>query len=201
MEKRIYYHDTDAGGIVYYGQYLCYLEEARTEFLEKRGLSVEKFKERGFVYVVRQCNVSYRSPARYGDTLLCDAKLKKMGASQLIFDQTVHDKKDGRLIIEAEVSLVCLNKEFKPTAIPDDLKEKLALLKSFCDSILPMSISKEDVKYIAALARIDVPEDKLEGFTKTLGGHCPIRGAIAKARRGQCQTHQPCRACGECFAP
>jgi acyl-CoA thioester hydrolase len=127
MEKRIYYHDTDAGGIVYYGQYLCYLEEARTEFLEKRGLSVELFKERGFVYVVRQCNVSYRSPARYGDKLLCDAKLKKMGASQLIFDQTIHDQKDGRLIVEAEVSLVCLNKEFKPTAIPDDLKEKLSL--------------------------------------------------------------------------
>ena len=126
MEKRIYYYDTDAGGIVYYGQYLCYLEEARTEFLEKRALSVEGFKERGFLFVVRQCNVSYRSPARYGDILLCGAKLKKMGASQLVFDQTVHDKKDGRLIVEAEVSLVCLNKEFKPTPIPDDLREKLA---------------------------------------------------------------------------
>jgi len=127
MEKRIYYHDTDAGGIVYYGQYLCFLEEARTEFLEKRGLSVEEFKERGFMYVVRQCNISYRSPARYGDILLCEAKLKKMGASQLIFDQTVKDKKDGRLIVEAEVALVCLNQEFKPTPIPDDLKEKLAI--------------------------------------------------------------------------
>ena len=125
MEKRIYYHDTDAGGIVYYGQYLCYLEEARTEFLEKRGLSVELFKGRGFVFVVRQCNVSYRSPARYDDIILCDAKLKKLGASQMIFDQTVHDKKDGRLIIEAEVSLVCLNMDFKPTPIPDDLRERL----------------------------------------------------------------------------
>lgn len=125
MEKRIYYYDTDAGGIVYYGQYLCFLEEARTEFLEKRGLSVELFTQRGFLFVVRQCNVSYRSPARYGDTVLCEAKLKKMGASQLVFDQTVHDKKDGRLIVEAEVSLVCLNKEFRPTAIPDDLRVKL----------------------------------------------------------------------------
>ncbi len=126
MEKRIFYHDTDAGGIVYYGQYLCYLEEARTEFLEKRSLSVELFRERGFFYVVRQCNVSYRSPARYGEVILCDAKLKKIGASQLIFDQTVHDKKDGRLIIEAEVSLVCLNKDFKPAPIPDDLRDKLS---------------------------------------------------------------------------
>jgi acyl-CoA thioester hydrolase len=126
LEKRIFYHDTDAGGIVYYGQYLCYLEEARTEFLENRGLSVELFKERGFLYVVRQCNVSYRSPARYGDRILCDAKLKKMGASQLIFEQTINDKKDGRLMVEAEVSLVCLNMDFKPTVIPDDLRERLS---------------------------------------------------------------------------
>jgi acyl-CoA thioester hydrolase len=125
MEKRIFYHDTDAGGIVYYGQYLCYLEEARTEFLEKKGMSVQMFKERGLVYAVRQCNVSYRSPARYGDTLICDAKLKKVGAAQLVFDQTIHHKEDGRLMVEAEVSLVCLNSDFKPVVIPDDLKAKL----------------------------------------------------------------------------
>ena len=125
MEKRIYYHDTDAGGIVYYGQYLCYLEEARTEFLDQKGLSVQMFKERGLAYAVRQCNVSYRSPARYGEILLCTAVLKKVTAAQLIFDQVITDKKDGRLIVEAEVSLACLNTDFKPTAIPDDLKEKL----------------------------------------------------------------------------
>jgi len=125
MEKRVYYHDTDAGGIVYYGQYLCYLEEARTEFLERKGLSVQMFKERGLGYAVRQCNVSYRSPARYGDTLICTATLTKATAVQLVFDQKITDKKDGRLIVEAEVTLACLNNEFKPTAIPDDLKEKL----------------------------------------------------------------------------
>jgi acyl-CoA thioester hydrolase len=123
--KRIYYHDTDAGGIVYYGQYLCYLEEARTEFLEHKGLSVAMFKERGLNYAVRQCNVSYRSPARYGETLLCTATLQKATAAQLVFDQKIVDQKDGRLIVEAEVSLVCLTNDFKPTPIPDDLKEKL----------------------------------------------------------------------------
>ncbi len=125
MEKRIYYHDTDAGGIVYYGQYLCYLEEARTEFLEQKNLSVALFKERGLGYAVRECHITYKSPARYGDTLICSAKLKKATAVQLVFEQTIHDKKDGHLIVEAEVSLVCLNMEFKPVAIPEDLKEKL----------------------------------------------------------------------------
>ena len=125
MEKRIYYHDTDAGGIVYYGQYLCYLEEARTEFLEQTGLSVQMFKDRGLGYAVRQCNVSYKSPARYGDTLICTATLTKATAVQLIFDQKITDKKDGRVIVEAEVSLACLNTDFRPAPIPEDLKEKL----------------------------------------------------------------------------
>jgi len=125
MEKRIFYHDTDAGGIVYYGNYLKYLEEARTEFLEKKGMSVEMFRDRGLLYAVRKCNVTYRSPARYGDTLLCDAKLIKVTAAQLIFEQTIHHKKTGQLMIESEVTLACLNKDFKPTQIPEDLKEKL----------------------------------------------------------------------------
>jgi len=125
MEKRIYYHDTDAGGIVYYGQYLCYLEEARTEFLDQKGMSVQTFRDRGLAYAVRECHIKYKSPARYGDILLCSATLKSTSAVQLVFDQTIHDKKDGRLIVQAEVSLVCLSLDFKPTPIPDDLKERL----------------------------------------------------------------------------
>ena|SRR3990167_5780104 len=125
MEKRIYYYDTDAGGVVYYGNYLKYLEEARTEFLEKTGLSVKSFHARGLLYAVRECHISYRSPARYGDTIISDAKLKKVTAAQLVFNQTIHDKKTKRLLVEAEVSLVCLNQAFKPTQIPEDLKTTL----------------------------------------------------------------------------
>ena len=125
MEKRIYYHDTDAGGVVYYGRYLNYLEEARTEFLDKRGLSVKDFHDQGYLYAVRKCTITYKSPARYGDIVLCDAKLKEITAAQLIFTQTIKHKKDQRMMVEAEVSLVCLTKDFKPTAIPEDLKKKL----------------------------------------------------------------------------
>ena len=125
MEKRIFYHDTDAGGVVYYGNYLKYLEEARTEYLEKRGLSVTQFHQRGFLYAVRKCNVTYRSPARYGDTVLCDAQMTKITAAQMFFNQTIKDKKTGQLLVEAEVILVSLDKDFKPTAIPEDLKSKL----------------------------------------------------------------------------
>ncbi|MFH1360124.1 MAG: thioesterase family protein [Candidatus Omnitrophota bacterium] len=125
MEKRIYFHDTDAGGVVYYGNYLKYLEEARTEFLELKGLSVAAFHERGLLYAVSQCTIHYRYPARYGQVLICTATLIKASAVKLIFDQKIFEKKTNQLIVESEVTLVCLNKDFKPTPIPEDLKSKL----------------------------------------------------------------------------
>lgn len=131
MEIRIYYHDTDAGGIVYYGNYLKYLEEARTEFLEQRGLSVATFRERGLFYAVRKVSIQYRSPARYADILNCDASLTKITAAQLIFDQKIHQKSSGQLVVEAEVTLACLNADFRPTPIPEDLRE--LLISSTCN--------------------------------------------------------------------
>lgn len=125
MEKKIYFYDTDAGGIVYYGNYLQYLEEARTEFLEKKGLSVAAFHQRGLLYAVRKCSITYRSPARYGDILVCDAQVTKTTAAQIVFNQTIQQKSTGMLVVEAEVILVCLNRDLKPVPIPEDLKPLL----------------------------------------------------------------------------
>jgi len=123
MEKIIYYYDTDAGGVVYYANYLKYLEEARTEFLAAKGLTVDIMRQREFMYAVRKCSLTYKSPARYGDTIICDATLIKTTAAQLIFEQKIYDKPSGRLLVEAEVTLVSLNKDFKPAPIPEDLKK------------------------------------------------------------------------------
>ena len=125
MEKRIYYHDTDAGGVVYYGNYLKYMEEARTEFLEQKGLSILEFRQRGLEYAVRRCSIVYRSPARYGDVLICDASLKKITPAQLIFEQKILHKESGRLIAEGEVSLACITTDFKPAQIPEEFKNLL----------------------------------------------------------------------------
>ncbi len=125
MEKRIFYHDTDSGGVVYYGNYLKYLEEARTEFLEKKGLSVTMFHQRGFVYAVRKVTISYKSPAKYGDILCCDAALIKITAAQIFFSQRIYQKDAGALVVDAEVVLACLNQDFKPVPIPEDLKTLL----------------------------------------------------------------------------
>lgn len=124
---KIFYHDTDAGGIVYYANYLKYLEEARTEFLEKLGLGIRPFADRGLFYAVRYCHVDYKSPARYGDTIVCDATLVKVTAAQVVFSQRIWNAENNRLLVMAEVGLVCLSKDFKPHPLPDDLKDILVV--------------------------------------------------------------------------
>ncbi|MFH0753781.1 MAG: YbgC/FadM family acyl-CoA thioesterase [Candidatus Omnitrophota bacterium] len=125
--RKIFYHDTDAGGIVYYANYLKYLEEARTEFLEKLGLGIKPFSDRGLFYAVRFCNVDYKSPARYGDIIESDASLFKVSAAQIVFNQRICNAVNERLLVTAQVGLVCLNKDFKPHPLPDDLKAKLVV--------------------------------------------------------------------------
>ena len=126
MEKQIYYHDTDAGGVVYYGRYLQYLEEARTEYLSDHGLTVLQLRDKGFLYAVRECHITYKKPARYGDVITCTAELKKITAAQMFFHQNIHLKEEGSLLATADVALVSLTKDFKPAPIPEDIKELLS---------------------------------------------------------------------------
>ena len=128
IQRKIYYHDTDAGGVVYYANYLKFMEEARTQFFEDIGLGVKAFSDRGLMYAVRQCHVAYKSPARYGDTIVCDAKIVKVTGVQVFFSQQVRSALDDRILVEAEVSLVCLNRNFKPHPLPDDLRSRLEAL-------------------------------------------------------------------------
>jgi len=126
MEKTIYYHDTDAGGVVYYANYLKYLEEARTLFMNEKGISVKELHQEGFMYAVRKCSITYRQPARYGDVIECRTGLIKLTAAQIFFDQKIFDKKSGDLLIEAEVVLVSLDKDFKASPIPDPIRDRLS---------------------------------------------------------------------------
>jgi acyl-CoA thioester hydrolase len=75
MEIRIYYEDTDCGGVVYYANYLKYFERARTHYLEERRLSVADLRDQGTQFVVVHAELDYRSPGRYGDTLVIDTTL------------------------------------------------------------------------------------------------------------------------------
>lgn len=121
MEKKIYYHDTDAGGVVYYANYLKFLEESRTEYLAERGIAAHG----DFFYAVRECHLVYRAPARYGERIRLQSEITKITAAQIHFRQLILNADSDQLLVEAEVRLVCLTKDFKPTAIRDDIRAKL----------------------------------------------------------------------------
>ena len=105
MEIRIYYEDTDCGGVVYYANYLKYFERARTEYLESRGRSVAALMEQGTMFVVVHAEVNYRSPARYGDTLVIETAVAESGAASFTFEHVVKEKGSGRVIVTGSARL------------------------------------------------------------------------------------------------
>ena len=121
FEVRIYYEDTDLAGIVYYANYLKYMEEARTLYLEERGVQAHG----DFLYAVRKCEVTYKTPARYGDVVICETTLNEMSAAQITFTQKIFHKETQKLLVSAVMVLVSLTPNFKPVAIPDEIRAKL----------------------------------------------------------------------------
>ncbi len=105
MEIRVYYEDTDCGGVVYYANYLKYFERARTEYLESRGWSVASLMEQGTVFVVVHVEADYRSPARYGETLVIETVVSDMTAASFTFAHVVKDKASGRVVVEGSARL------------------------------------------------------------------------------------------------
>lgn len=105
MDIRIYYEDTDCGGIVYYANYLKYFERARTQYLEDRGLSVAELMKAGWVFVVVHAEVDYRTPARYGDTLEIETVVSDMNPAAITFSHVVRERQSRRLVVEGTARL------------------------------------------------------------------------------------------------
>jgi len=124
IEVKIYYHDTDCGGVVYYANYLKYLEQARTEFFAQKGLSVRELAQAGTWFVVARQEIDYRSPASYGDVLFVDTNISSMTGVKIEFGHRIK-KQGGELVCEAKTITVCVGSDFKPKAIPQDVREAL----------------------------------------------------------------------------
>ena len=105
VEVRIYYEDTDCGGVVYYANYLKYFERARTQYLEDRGLSVSELMQAGRVFVVVHAEVEYRAPAYYGETLDIETTIPEMSPASITFAHVVRERRSGRLIVEGSARL------------------------------------------------------------------------------------------------
>ena len=120
---KVYYEDTDAGGVVYYANYLKFLERARTEALLSVGLSNIKIREEyGLIIVVKSCNIEYKKPAFLEDKLIVNSDVILMKKASLHMNQII--KRNNELISEANVHLVFINKKGKPEKISDKIVEK-----------------------------------------------------------------------------
>jgi len=119
MDKKIYYHDTDSGGVVYYANYLKYFEEARTEYLYNKGIDIKELSEKGSLFVVRRAEIDYKSPARYGDRLIISTDISKIRSASLVFCQQA--KRGEQLLVCAKTQLVCVDGNFSPKAFPQEI--------------------------------------------------------------------------------
>lgn len=129
---RVYYEDTDAGGVVYYANYLKFLERARTEFLRSRGFEQDALRERaGVLFAVRSLAIDYHRPARFNDQLEVITELAQIGRASIRFDQRVSrtlPQVAPDELCTAHVQVACLDAErFKPRPIPVEILEALNL--------------------------------------------------------------------------
>ena len=125
MKIKIYYHHTDCGGVVYYANYLNFLEEARTEFFAQRGFSIKGLADSGTMFVVARQEVDYNSPALYGDELEITTTVGDISAVKIIFENEIRNQ-DGKVTTKAKTILVCVDKNLKPKAIPSEIRNKFS---------------------------------------------------------------------------
>ncbi len=129
---KVYYEDTDSGGLVYYANYLKFLERARTEALFLIGFSNKKIKEKfNSLIIVKSCNIEYKKSSHLEDELTIRSFVKSVTKTSFFMSQEITKKND--VIVEAKVHLVFVNKEGKPIKIPGDIYSQFK--PYFCDSI------------------------------------------------------------------
>ena len=129
---KVYYEDTDAGGVVYYANYLNFLERARTEALTTLGFSNKKIKDKfEALIIVKSCNIDYKKSAYLEDELTIRSFIKSIAKTSFFMNQFI--SRGEEIIVEAKVHLVYVNNENKPIRIPKTLFQDLK--PYFCDSI------------------------------------------------------------------
>ena len=129
---KVYYEDTDSGEVVYYANYLKYLERARTEALFSIGYSNKKIKDQlNSLIIVKSCNIDYKTPAYLEDELTVRSWVKSVTKTSFFMNQII--TRDKTTIVDAQVHLVFVNNEGKPVKIPDEIYSKFK--PYFCDTI------------------------------------------------------------------
>jgi acyl-CoA thioester hydrolase len=125
LEVKIYYEDTDCGGVVYHANYLRYCERARTEYFAEQGISIRDYMKDGILFVVVRAEIFYELPARYGDVLIINSELEKVRRVSLDFKHTIRRKDEDGVLVRSTIRLACLNGDGKLTPLPKGFLEML----------------------------------------------------------------------------
>jgi acyl-CoA thioester hydrolase len=122
---RVYFENTDAGGVVYHGEYLKFLERARTEWLRHLGFDHQTLaRNHRIVFAVTAAAIDFVKPARLDETLAVSVRLESLGKVRCVFAQEV--RRDDEALVKARVTVACLTGEtFKPAEIPEGLRKKM----------------------------------------------------------------------------
>ena len=122
---KVYYEDTDLAGIVYYANYLKFIERGRTEWVGSLGVDQIALKARdGIVFAVRRVEADFLRPARFGDDLVVETTLQSLGGARIVLEQVILRR--GERMFVAQVTLVCLTEDGHAARLPADLRARLA---------------------------------------------------------------------------
>ena len=124
---RVYYEDTDVGGVVYHSNYLNFMERARTEWLRQFGIEQDWLLAEGIAFAVGRMEIDFIRPARFNNALQVSVKLVKKGRASLVFEQEIYKQNDPATVLcRGQVKVGCIDTHrFRPIAIPDSIKAKI----------------------------------------------------------------------------
>ena len=120
---RVYYEDTDLAGIVYYANYLKFIERGRSEWVRDLGVDQTALKAEGLIFAVRRVEADYFVPAKFDDDLVVETDVAEVGAAKAVVDQRV--MRGDTLCFQAQVTIAMINDAGRPTRIPADVRQKM----------------------------------------------------------------------------
>lgn len=127
LKARVYYENTDAGGVVYHADYLKFAERGRTEYLRALGFDHgDVLSKYGIIFVVRAINIDYQAPGRLDDLLRIETSVSELKGASFRMNQDVLRDADGALLAKLDVVIVCIDADFKAIRLPDDLRAAFA---------------------------------------------------------------------------
>lgn len=129
LQVRVYYEDTDAGGIVYYANYLKFFERARTEWLRELGIEQDKLLAENVAFVVTQVNMQNKKPAKFNELLTISSRIVMLKHASIVFFQQIHNSA-AELLCQADVRVACINQQqLKARPFPAAVSEVFARVR------------------------------------------------------------------------